>query len=1183
MAQSLTNYIKYCLGYIKLTRERTFAAQQKYSIHLSKQYFSLIALLNGDIDGNAGELINLQTFYSYDPNKVPEEVKDKYEQEKALANKIEDIYNKHKNDEFTKQVIFNFGYFEVEIPLVIEENGADTENEGEEEPTKPQVKIDRYPLFSFPVRIEKEIANGVGRYFVYPVDLEIQVNVGMLEGLLGEDLYYQVVEQMGQYEIDEKLVLPITVPDVFIEIWHKIKAQLRLREAKFDEDSFSLEEMQIALSPRANYFLAEDLQKLSKLSEEELKGTGLTSWTENDELNIETGVPHEKDLYFPFLYDKYQLRSLSVINNKAAIIQGPPGTGKSETIANLLCHLAATGKRVLFVSQKSQALKVVKDKLKKLDVKYLCGYIPNPSSAQIGEDDESDGIAPQLTALDSYIEKMSHKTYGRKHSGTYGGSAPALAPIVEEKAGLKGSIASLIEAQRRYYQLHQELKKLQDFDISISDLVSFERCTLSAWQEVKGLLDAIEALSRAIRDYEKTEQKRRFDTLFAAINLLGKRCSASIQTIQRDVAKSGYDRHSRFWRKMNNMVRNFRTSKARSGLPREIIDYIDRSLNGNIPRSQAESILSSLYQYGRYREGIGELQELQENLQKRLQACGLSNQEFRIVDDVTRRIEGNSFDEVRRAILRVYQIKDELQGLKRSSNINGIASQLKGTEEKRRECVAGYIQNVIDKNILEKWKQGVTVRQIIKKLARALGKSKKAFKTFDNLRKDPANFNAILDLIPVWIMELDDASRIIPLEAGIFDYVILDEASQCNVAYTLPVTFRSKHVLFVGDSEQMRDNTIMFKSNKSFDELAHRYQIPEELQIKATASAVQSVLDIAALRGFMSIPLRYHYRSPAELIGFSNKYFYKPRGKELIPLNNNYLTYKDTNRVMLVHQVESDWKEEFSDNVNVAESKAILELFKSLRSDERYRGKSIGILTFFNAQAAYIRKLFEQEGFKEEDDNYKVSIIEGIQGDEKDIVLYSFVIRTPEHRNKYMPLTGEGGDIRGDINRGRVNVAFSRARLQVHCFISLPVDQMPERIWIKKYLEYVQENGEINFHSTELKPFDSYFEEEFCNLVRAVIKRNYKIQNQVESCGFRIDFVISNSKSSKTIAIECDGPTHFKDEIDEEYGIYIESDEERQHVLQAAGWQFYRIKYSDWIDETFDRKAVIEDIIQLLN
>jgi len=286
--------------------------------------------------------------------------------------------------------------------------------------------------------------------------------------------------------------------------------------------------------------------------------------------------------------------------------------------------------------------------------------------------------------------------------------------------------------------------------------------------------------------------------------------------------------------------------------------------------------------------------------------------------------------------------------------------------------------------------------------------------------------------------------------------------------------------------------------------------------------------------------------------------------------------------VIIVHKVSSDWHEEFSDNINVAEAKDILKLFKKIRADERYHDKSVGILSFFNAQATYLRDIFEKEGFKEENDNYKISIIEGIQGDEKDIIFYSFVIRAPEQKNKYMPLTGEGGDIRAEINKGRVNVAFSRAKLQVHCFISLAIQDMPEKIWIKKYLEYAEENGEVTFHSTDLKKFDSNFEKDFYDLLHINLGREYKIQNQVSSCGFKIDFVANNTKTGKRIAIECDGPCHFKDEIDEAYGIHIESDEDRQHVLESAGWNFYRIKYADWINENFDRKTIIETLVDLL-
>ena len=41
----------------------------------------------------------------------------------------------------------------------------------------------------------------------------------------------------------------------------------------------------------------------------------------------------------------------------------------------------------------------------------------------------------------------------------------------------------------------------------------------------------------------------------------------------------------------------------------------------------------------------------------------------------------------------------------------------------------------------------------------------------------------------------------------------------------------------------MRDSTIMFRSSRAFDELAQKYQIPDALQIKATGTSVQSVLN----------------------------------------------------------------------------------------------------------------------------------------------------------------------------------------------------------------------------------------------------------------------------------------------------------------------------------------------------
>ena len=128
-------------------------------------------------------------------------------------------------------------------------------------------------------------------------------------------------------------------------------------------------------------------------------------------------------------------------------------------------------------------------------------------------------------------------------------------------------------------------------------------------------------------------------------------------------------------------------------------------------------------------------------------------------------------------------------------------------------------------------------------------------------------------------------------------------------------------------------------------------------------------------------------------------------------------------------------------------------------------------------QAAYIRKILEEAGYTEEND-IKVSIIDGIQGDEKDIVIYSFVLTSLDQKKRYVSLAGEGGEINKEIAAGRVNVAFSRARMQVHCVLSMPIEKFPKGIWIDKFLKYVDKHGMVNFPVSP-QPFDSFFEEEF--------------------------------------------------------------------------------------------------------
>jgi very-short-patch-repair endonuclease len=66
------------------------------------------------------------------------------------------------------------------------------------------------------------------------------------------------------------------------------------------------------------------------------------------------------------------LALLDVDAGTSMVVQGPPGTGKSQTIVNLIAQALATGKTVLFVSEKKAALDVVKQRLDRVGLGAAC-------------------------------------------------------------------------------------------------------------------------------------------------------------------------------------------------------------------------------------------------------------------------------------------------------------------------------------------------------------------------------------------------------------------------------------------------------------------------------------------------------------------------------------------------------------------------------------------------------------------------------------------------------------------------------------------------------------------------------------------------------------------------------------------------------------------------------------------
>lgn len=70
------------------------------------------------------------------------------------------------------------------------------------------------------------------------------------------------------------------------------------------------------------------------------------------------------ELYFPLPYNQEQVTIVQQLEQaEGVVVQGPPGTGKTHTIANIICHYLATGRRVLVTSKGEPALEVLQDKI----------------------------------------------------------------------------------------------------------------------------------------------------------------------------------------------------------------------------------------------------------------------------------------------------------------------------------------------------------------------------------------------------------------------------------------------------------------------------------------------------------------------------------------------------------------------------------------------------------------------------------------------------------------------------------------------------------------------------------------------------------------------------------------------------------------------------------------------------
>ena len=412
-------------------------------------------------------------------------------------------------------------------------------------------------------------------------------------------------------------------------------------------------------------------------------------------------------------------------------------------------------------------------------------------------------------------------------------------------------------------------------------------------------------------------------------------------------------------------------------------------------------------------------------------------------------------------------------------------------------------------------------------------------------------------LAPCVLMSPLSVAQYLPAAQATFDVVIFDEASQITTWDAIGAIARGRQTIIVGDPKQLPPTNFFGRADDDDEDL------PE------VERDMPSILDEVSTAGVLHRNLNWHYRSRDEaLIAFSNHFYY---GGGLVTFPGPS-TGSDA---IKFHKVNGTYARG-QGRVNVEEARAIAEMVKQrlttwLAVPEDGR-QTLGVITFNAEQQSLILDLLDEirrgdselEWFfaDEREEPVIVKNLENIQGDERDVMLFS-VTFGPDLAGK---LTMNFGAINGMGGEKRLNVAITRARRELHVFSSIRVEQIDLNRThavgvrdLKAFLDYA-ERGSIALPSRDegsLGPAESPFEEAVADALRA---KGWEVRTQVGVSGFRVDLgvVHPDYAGSYLAGIECDGARYHSS------ATARDRDKVRQAVLEGLGWTILRVWSTDW-------------------
>ena len=852
---------------------------------------------------------------------------------------------------------------------------------------------------------------------------------------------------------------------------------------------------------------------------------------------------HPEEMAVPVDADSSQLEAVAESEHgRSFILYGPPGTGKSQTITNLIANALYHGKRVLFVAEKKAALDVVQSRLAKIGLSPFCLELHSnkmdkqhflrqmqASIDAVGAtpSDEfqrsADALYAQRLQLINYVNALHHK----------------------QPAGM-----SLYDCINRCLSINaQPLHLPNDFTKGLTEEDVDSYCdkikALDSGKSILGMEPKDHPLNGFLpkpQQPQKSAYSMMGDTLEKLLPQLPQIVDGVAKQIERGKTMKFLNKTTRQYLDADYKWKKF---TALATVNDSLLDDIDAL------KEAAERWATSINQLPIWEQYAATTSTLD--------SAGLT-------DAVEMYNAGVATDEICKAFRAACYQQMALNAIQQDASLSQFNGML--------------FSQVIDKyNTLTREFQKLTRKELVARLSAQIPvdtRDPQLSSELTLLRKRIASkgrgtsIRAIIEqmptllprLCPVMLMSPLSVAQYIDIEGPKFDLTVFDEASQMPTGEAVGAICRSNATVVVGDPKQMPP-TSFFTANVT-DE--------DEIDI----DDLESILDDCIS---LSMPARYlgwHYRSKHEsLITFSNQNFYDGR----------LVTFPSADD--MVKHVTWQHVDGFYDygktRTNQAEAETIVEeAIKRLKCQPE---RSVGIVAFSKQQSDLIEDIWEQrmQDFpeleiqnREAEEPLFIKNLENVQGDERDIILFS-VGYGPDREGKvsmnFGPLNKAGGE-------RRLNVAVSRARYEMKVFSTLLPEQIDERrtqaegvLGLKRFIRFAQ--NKVRQENDGASDVNHISQPIVAQLADAIRRKGYKVHTDVGSSAIRVDIAVVDPANDERylLGIICDGHRYYQLKTARDREVV------RPTVLKMLGWHVVRVWSVDWM---LRPESVIDGILEIL-